>query len=74
MDNSFLHGKVTTLEQAIARAKYFDSPSYEFLVQEIERQKKIIDELSLYFKSGNDIPVERATIYRKHFEEIVNGK
>ena len=41
--------------------------------KEINRLNKIIADLSLYFTSGNSIPVERATILAKDFWRIVKG-
>jgi len=40
------------------------------LEEEIGELKGFIEELSLYFKSGNNVPVERAQIYTKDFESL----
>lgn len=42
--------------------------------EEVKRLQKIIEEVSLYFTSGNAIPVERATILTKDFVRILNGQ
>jgi len=39
---------------------------------ELEKHKKVIAELTRYFTSGNEIPVERAIIYKKDFDAIVS--
>jgi hypothetical protein len=41
------------------------------LNKENEVLKKALHDLSKYFKSGNDIPVDRAVIKAKDFWEIV---
>lgn len=43
----------------------------EQLEKENVKLKKALTELSKYFKSGNDIPVDRAVIRAKDFWEIV---
>lgn len=40
------------------------------LIQEIQRLNTTLDELQAYFTSGNDIPVERATIKASEFYRI----
>ena len=37
-------------------------------------QEKLFNMVSQMFTSGNEIPVERITITRKQFEEVINGK
>lgn len=43
----------------------------ENILEENKTLKKALNELSKYFKSGNDIPVDRATIKAKDFWDIV---
>lgn len=40
------------------------------LIEEIQRLNTALDELQEYFTSGNDIPVERATIKASEFYRI----
>lgn len=39
----------------------------------IAESLRSLNQLSKYFKSGNDIPVERATIKAKDFHKITNN-
>lgn len=50
-----------------------DSTEQDKYDKEINRLNKIINDLSLYFTSGNSIPVERATILAKDFWRIVES-
>lgn len=40
---------------------------------ELERLRNAVAELTRYFSSGNDVPVERATILAKDFWRITKG-
>jgi len=40
-------------------------------VDELERLKKAIEELKRYFTSGNQVPVDRATIKAEEFYRII---
>jgi hypothetical protein len=41
--------------------------------EDVAKLEKAIDQLKRYFTSGNDVPVERATILSKDFWSILNG-
>lgn len=48
----------------------------DFLVAQAERAQKqqaVLERLARYFKSGNDVPVERATIRAQDFWSIVGS-
>lgn len=62
-------GKIGQLTQAPEPPVTWQMPIVE--AERLRRHEKVIQELKLYFTSGNSVPVERATIMAVDFWKIV---